>query len=904
MRTDTFLLIAQHDHTGSGSGTQIATAALADNAVTGAKIQLANNEYLEGLNSAASAVNIIRVNSSDLLDFGTTISDDAFTLGDNTDGTKALVFSLGGATTAKTATIISSHSDNRSLTLPDATDTLVGRATTDTLTNKSIDSDNNTITNIVNADIKAAAAIALNKLAAATASRALVSDVSGFVSAATTTATEIGYVNGVTSAIQTQLDTKTDTGTTNEITLTGTAIGLSDDAVLPGTGSVTVPAGTTAQRPGSPSAGMLRYNSSSSKFEGYTSAWGDIGGGGGGINYIEADSDAEAGVGNWSTYADSAGVNPVDGTGGSATTTFTQNSTTPLRDSNDYKLTKDAANRQGEGASIDFTLDRADLASVMEISFDYDASDSDYVDGDVRIVIYDKDGTAINEMVPRDLAAGKGSYKGYFQSDSTNDDYRLILHISSTNANAYDLYFDNFRVGPATRNFGPVITEWKNDGAITIGATTTAPTKGTTSVDKAWYRRVGDSLEVRLEYAQSGGSPAAGSGDYLLTIPNSLSIDTDKVQTYTTVLGAGNAQPDHSIGTCHVTITNNAAEGTVSVYSSTQIRFHLISSDDASGNSLGTFSSAFYTFSSDPLAFGATFKVPIEGWDTQVQMSDDADTREVYASGAGNGGTSITALTTNVDFTETSDSHGAWSGSVFTAPSTGRYAFHGMYITTAANTGGAFTYVNGSQEKFVTENGGISSALKLFSGIQELNKGDTFAIRLESSLTLSNDTTKHYINIQKQLGPSAIAANELVAASYNTNAGQSIANNSNDRIDYEDVIYDTHGAVTTGASWVFTAPISGKYFINAIFNLADTADFDDGERLRIILTAAGSVVKQKNWEAIGTGTNVSLTMEISDTVDLSKGDTVYIEAFQNTGGAVNLITTATHNKISIHRVGF
>ncbi len=61
---------------------------------------------------------------------------------------------------------------------------------------------------IVNADVNASAAIALSKLAATTASRALVSDGSGFVSAATTTATEIGYVNGVTSAIQTQLDAK------------------------------------------------------------------------------------------------------------------------------------------------------------------------------------------------------------------------------------------------------------------------------------------------------------------------------------------------------------------------------------------------------------------------------------------------------------------------------------------------------------------------------------------------------------------------------------------------------------------------------------------------------------------------------------------------------------------------
>lgn len=41
-----------------------------------------------------------------------------------------------------------------------------------------------------------------------TVSRALTSDGSGDLVAATTTATEIGYVNNVTSAIQTQIDTK------------------------------------------------------------------------------------------------------------------------------------------------------------------------------------------------------------------------------------------------------------------------------------------------------------------------------------------------------------------------------------------------------------------------------------------------------------------------------------------------------------------------------------------------------------------------------------------------------------------------------------------------------------------------------------------------------------------------
>ena len=97
---------------------------------------------------------------------------------------------------------------DRTIRLPNASGTIVLKDSTDTLTNKSIDSDNNTITNIVNADIKSSAAIAFSKMADLTASRALVSDGNGDVSISAVTSTEIGYLDGVTSAIQTQLDTK------------------------------------------------------------------------------------------------------------------------------------------------------------------------------------------------------------------------------------------------------------------------------------------------------------------------------------------------------------------------------------------------------------------------------------------------------------------------------------------------------------------------------------------------------------------------------------------------------------------------------------------------------------------------------------------------------------------------
>lgn len=65
-------------------------------------------------------------------------------------------------------------------------------------------------------------------------------------------------------------------GTVNQITLTdpdgvagNTVIGLADNAVLPGSASVTIPKGSTAQQPGSPVEGMIRYNTDDDVFEGY-----------------------------------------------------------------------------------------------------------------------------------------------------------------------------------------------------------------------------------------------------------------------------------------------------------------------------------------------------------------------------------------------------------------------------------------------------------------------------------------------------------------------------------------------------------------------------------------------------------------------------------------------------------
>lgn len=61
--------------------------------------------------------------------------------------------------------------------------------------------------------------------------------------------------------------------------LTVAALTSTGDGTFSGTGQVKLPAGTTAQRSGSPATGMIRYNTSLSQFEGYNGTiWGGIGG--------------------------------------------------------------------------------------------------------------------------------------------------------------------------------------------------------------------------------------------------------------------------------------------------------------------------------------------------------------------------------------------------------------------------------------------------------------------------------------------------------------------------------------------------------------------------------------------------------------------------------------------------
>jgi hypothetical protein len=92
---------------------------------------------------------------------------------------------------------------------------------------------------------------------------AITKSTGGFTDLTTTGNTTLGNASG-------------DTITANAGTLN-----IPNNLVFNGTGSVTLPNGTTGQQPSPPTVGMIRYNSTTDSFEGYTTAkgWGAIGGG-------------------------------------------------------------------------------------------------------------------------------------------------------------------------------------------------------------------------------------------------------------------------------------------------------------------------------------------------------------------------------------------------------------------------------------------------------------------------------------------------------------------------------------------------------------------------------------------------------------------------------------------------
>jgi hypothetical protein len=82
-------------------------------------------------------------------------------------------------------------------------------------------------------------------------------------------------------------------GASSAAAATVTTLTATSDSAFTSTGAVTISKGADGDRPGTPVKGMLRYNTTSDTFEGYSGsspAWGSLGSGGGGSLSLSDDT--------------------------------------------------------------------------------------------------------------------------------------------------------------------------------------------------------------------------------------------------------------------------------------------------------------------------------------------------------------------------------------------------------------------------------------------------------------------------------------------------------------------------------------------------------------------------------------------------------------------------------------
>lgn len=220
----------------------------------------------------------------------------------------------------------------------------------------------------------------------------------------------------------------------------------------------------------------------------------EVGSATGGINFITN-----------GTFEDNA-----NGWTSGANFVITRNVTNPLRGIADGKLSKDAANRQGQIIKTSFTIANTDKSKNLELKFSKNTSSS-YVDNDVYVKIYDVTAAAYVNSNPVELKAGNTDFYCMFQA-STNTSYELHFVVNSVSALAYDVFVDEIICRPfsGTRVLG---NGKQYDLTVTGTYWTTHEANGIVTLD--------DKLNWYLEFWVSGAiSGSAANNGWTLDIVN------------------------------------------------------------------------------------------------------------------------------------------------------------------------------------------------------------------------------------------------------------------------------------------------------------------------------------------------------------------------------------------------
>src|SRR5210317_565329 len=184
------------EHGGTGAVTLTSNAILLGNgtsAIQGSAIGISGTTLSSTDSTLITIDEGLTVTGNTTITGNLTVNGTTTTINSTTvDGVNSFRFEGSSADEYETNLTVVDPTADRTITLPNATGTVSLLDNTETLTNKTIDADNNTITNI--GDDELSSGISAIKIGNG--------DVDN---------TELSYLNGVTSSIQTQIDTKAST---------------------------------------------------------------------------------------------------------------------------------------------------------------------------------------------------------------------------------------------------------------------------------------------------------------------------------------------------------------------------------------------------------------------------------------------------------------------------------------------------------------------------------------------------------------------------------------------------------------------------------------------------------------------------------------------------------------------